>query len=107
MLAVGYNVLKKSITSIVKPNDAALTPAQQKNDQKDYVPTRPLVLFGHHWMSIAGTSPHHRLYSWTTLGLGTSSSLDGFWRPFNRWSSRLFCPYDFSSQRREINARCH
>jgi carbon starvation protein len=56
-LAFGYHILKKSITSIVKPNDAALTPAHQKNDQKDYVPTRPLVLFGHHWMSIAGTSP--------------------------------------------------
>lgn len=56
-LAIGYRSLKKSITSIIIPNDTVPTPAQRINDHKDYVPTRPIVLFGHHWMSIAGTSP--------------------------------------------------
>jgi len=33
------------------------TPAQQINDGVDYVPTRPSVLFGHHFASIAGLGP--------------------------------------------------
>ena len=57
ILAGGYRFLKRSITSITQPDDNSRTPAHRINDQKDYVPTRPLVLFGHHWMSIAGTSP--------------------------------------------------
>lgn len=33
------------------------TPAHEKRDGVDYVPTRPAVLFGHHFASIAGLSP--------------------------------------------------
>ena len=33
------------------------TPAHVKQDSVDYVPTRPAVLFGHHFASIAGLSP--------------------------------------------------
>ena len=33
------------------------TPAQEINDGIDYVPTRPAVLFGHHFASIAGLGP--------------------------------------------------
>lgn len=33
------------------------TPAQEVNDGVDYVPTRPIVLFGHHFASIAGLGP--------------------------------------------------
>lgn len=33
------------------------TPAQEVNDGVDYVPTRPSVLFGHHFASIAGLGP--------------------------------------------------
>ncbi len=33
------------------------TPAQTVNDGVDYVPTRPEVLFGHHFASIAGLGP--------------------------------------------------
>ena len=35
----------------------ALTPAHTKTDGVDYVPTRPGVLFGHHYASIAGLAP--------------------------------------------------
>jgi len=56
-LAVGYNAFKKSIISIINPDPEAQTPAQLKYDAVDYVPAKPLVLFGHHYMSIAGTSP--------------------------------------------------
>jgi len=34
-----------------------ITPAQEINDGIDYVPTRPAVLFGHHFASIAGLGP--------------------------------------------------
>ena len=33
------------------------TPAVQVNDGKDYVPTRPSVLFAHHYATIAGAGP--------------------------------------------------
>lgn len=33
------------------------TPAHTENDGVDYVPTKPLVLFGHHFSSIAGAGP--------------------------------------------------
>jgi carbon starvation protein len=33
------------------------TPSHEKRDGVDYVPTRPAVLFGHHFASIAGLSP--------------------------------------------------
>lgn len=56
-LLAGYLVLKKSITGVVQPRDENKTPAARMNDGKDFVPARPAVLFGHHYMSIAGTSP--------------------------------------------------
>lgn len=36
---------------------ARVTPAYEKSDGVDYVPTRPSVLFGHHFASIAGLGP--------------------------------------------------
>ncbi|MFB0518455.1 MAG: carbon starvation protein A [Acidobacteriota bacterium] len=56
-LAAGYNSFKRSITAITSPDDNNPTPSHLRSDGADYVPTKPLVLFGHHWMSIAGTSP--------------------------------------------------
>ena len=34
-----------------------VTPAHTHNDGIDYVPTKPSVLFGHHFASIAGLAP--------------------------------------------------
>ncbi|MFA8341978.1 MAG: carbon starvation protein A [Rhodothermaceae bacterium] len=56
-LLFGYKFLKKSVTSNFHPDDNNQTPAVELNDNKDFVPTRKGVLFGHHFMSIAGTSP--------------------------------------------------
>jgi len=36
---------------------ARMTPAYEKTDGVDFVPTRPSVLFGHHFASIAGLGP--------------------------------------------------
>lgn len=55
-LLVGYKALKPSVESIIKPDDRK-TAAVLYNDGSDFVPTDRPVLFGHHWMSIAGTSP--------------------------------------------------
>jgi carbon starvation protein len=33
------------------------TPAREQNDGMDFVPTNPLILFGHHFSSIAGAGP--------------------------------------------------
>lgn len=42
---------------IFKANDSFLTPAHKFNDGKDFLPTRKLILFGHHYASIAGVAP--------------------------------------------------
>ena len=39
---------------ILFPNEGDPTPAVNINDRQDYVPTHPLILFGHHFWSIAG-----------------------------------------------------
>jgi len=42
---------------VVRPDDARETPAHTMRDGVDYYPARPLVLFGHHFASIAGAGP--------------------------------------------------
>jgi carbon starvation protein len=48
------NFLSKKIFHLDNNN---LTPAHELKDNIDYVPTNPLVLFGHHFSSIAGAGP--------------------------------------------------
>ena len=38
-------------------DDLRATPAHTQRDGRDYVPTHPLVLFGHHFAAIAGAGP--------------------------------------------------
>ncbi len=38
-------------------DDLRVTPAHTQRDGRDYVPTHPLVLFGHHFAAIAGAGP--------------------------------------------------
>jgi carbon starvation protein len=42
---------------LVGADGARATPAHRLRDGVDYVPARPLVLFGHHFASIAGAAP--------------------------------------------------
>ncbi len=42
---------------VIRPDDSQPTPSNTVNDGKDFVPTHPLVLFGHHFSSIAGAGP--------------------------------------------------
>ncbi len=42
---------------LVNPNNKNPTPSERLNDGIDYCPTKPSVLFGHHFSSIAGAGP--------------------------------------------------
>ncbi len=55
---VAYNTYGKYLaTKIFKINPEAETPAITLRDDKDYLPTKKHILFGHHFTSIAGTGP--------------------------------------------------
>ena len=57
-------------------NNKNITPAERLNDNKDYVPSRKVVLWGHHFASIAGAAHHCRPCSGCHLGLGPRPDLD-------------------------------
>lgn len=42
---------------LMRPDDSRKTPAHRLRDGVDFYPARPLVLFGHHFASIAGAGP--------------------------------------------------
>ncbi len=50
----GKRTIERQLT---EPLDETATPAIAKNDGVDYCPAHPLVLFGHHFSSIAGAGP--------------------------------------------------
>ncbi|MDX1960617.1 MAG: carbon starvation protein A [Leptospiraceae bacterium] len=67
------------------------TPAHLKNDGIDYVPTKPSVLFGHHYASIAGLAPI----------LGPAVAVIWGWLPAMLWivlgGIFIGCVHDFGS----------
>ncbi|MFN3306649.1 MAG: carbon starvation protein A [Candidatus Kapaibacteriota bacterium] len=48
------NIIKNKV---LRSNDSIPTPSHTQFDNKDYVPTKPIVLFGHHFSAIAGAGP--------------------------------------------------
>jgi len=50
---LAYRFYGKYIAKVFGENDKTPTPACSMKDDCDYVPTKPLVLFGHHFASIA------------------------------------------------------
>lgn len=55
---IGYRFYSKVIEKyITRPDDRRATPAEVKQDGKDYVPTDRRVLYGHHFAAIAGAGP--------------------------------------------------
>lgn len=48
------NIIKNKV---LRSSDDISTPSHTLFDNKDYVPTNPLVLFGHHFSAIAGAGP--------------------------------------------------
>ncbi|TRZ78577.1 MAG: carbon starvation protein A [Deltaproteobacteria bacterium] len=54
---LGYRFYGRYISRVYKETDDNPTPACSMKDDCDYVPTKPIVLFGHHFASIAGGGP--------------------------------------------------
>ncbi|MEZ3161427.1 carbon starvation CstA family protein [Microbacterium sp. BWT-B31] len=55
---IGYRFYSKVIQKyITRPDDRRATPAEYRQDGKDYVPTDRRVLYGHHFAAIAGAGP--------------------------------------------------
>lgn len=58
VLYLAYRVYGRFLmTRVFGLDDHRATPAVEQNDGMDFVPTRPQVLFGHHFASIAGLGP--------------------------------------------------
>ena len=55
---VGYRAYAGRLDrKLIHPDASRETPAVKQNDGVDYVPSKPLVLFGHNFASIAGAGP--------------------------------------------------
>lgn len=57
LFIIAYRIYARFIARLFGESDRNSTPACSLMDDCDYVPTKPLVLFGHHFASIAGGGP--------------------------------------------------
>ena len=57
LLSLAYRFYGRFVARHLGIEPARTTPAHTINDGVDYVPTKPLVLFGHHFASIAAAGP--------------------------------------------------
>jgi len=57
ILIFAYRTYGKFIANKLKIDNANITPAHQQNDGVDYVPSKPAMVLGHHFASIAGAGP--------------------------------------------------
>lgn len=80
-------------------DDARPTPAHTQTDGVDYVPTRPGVLFGHHFASITGLAPM----------LGPAVAVIWGWLPAMLWvvlgAVLVGCVHDFAAVVVSVRAR--
>jgi carbon starvation protein len=90
--AAGYRFYSRWLARrVFRLDPAAVTPAHSQEDGVDFVPTRPLVLFGHHYASIAGLAPM----------LGPAVAVFWGWLPALCWivlgAVFVGCVHDFSA----------
>lgn len=57
LLSVAYWLYGSFVARQIGVDDSRTTPAEEKNDGEDYVPTRPFYLFGQHFSAIAAAGP--------------------------------------------------
>lgn len=57
LLLIGYKFYGFYISKVLQPDPDRPTPAAAINDGVDYIPTKPIVLFGHHFAAIAAAGP--------------------------------------------------
>lgn len=97
---LGYTLYARYLARRVFSLDpSAKTPAHTLEDGVDYVPTRPVVLFGHHWASITGLSPM----------LGPAVAVIWGWAPAMLWvvlgAVFVGCVHDFGALVVSMRAR--
>ena len=54
---LAYRFYARYISRVLGVNNSRPTPAIEQQDGRDFVPTRPSVLFAHHYSTIAGAGP--------------------------------------------------
>ncbi|MEX1361882.1 MAG: carbon starvation protein A [Nannocystaceae bacterium] len=89
---VGYRVYSRFLArDVFHLDDSRPTPAHTLRDEVDYVPTRPSILFGHHFASITGLAPM----------LGPAVAVIWGWVPAVLWvvfgALLVGCVHDFSA----------
>ena len=89
---VGYRFYSRFLAQqVFALRQDAVTPAHAMQDGIDYVPTRPIVLFGHHFASITGLSPM----------LGPAIAVVWGWLPAMLWvvfgGILIGCVHDFGA----------
>ena len=92
LYAAGYFLYSRYLAEKVYRLDPdARTPAHEFRDDVDYLPTRPAVLFGHHFASITGLAPM----------LGPAVAVIWGWAPAMLWvvlgAVFVGCVHDFSA----------
>lgn len=97
---VAYRFYAKYLSEkIFRLDPAAVTPAHALRDDVDYLPTKPPVLFGHHYASITGLAPM----------LGPAVAVIWGWVPALLWvvfgSILIGCVHDFSALVISIRSR--
>jgi len=97
---VGYRFYSKFLAEkVFHLDDSRVTPAHALADGVDYVPTRPSVLFGHHFASITGLAPM----------LGPAVAVIWGWVPALLWVTLgavlIGCVHDFSALVISLRAR--
>ena len=92
LYVLGYQVYARFLSRrVFRLDDERPTPAHTMSDGVDYVPTRPAVLFGHHFASITGLAPM----------LGPAVAVIWGWGPALVWvvlgAILVGCVHDFSA----------
>lgn len=90
--ALGYRLYARFLAErVFHLDDARATPAHTLRDDVDYIPTRPAVLFGHHFASITGLAPM----------LGPAVAVIWGWGPALAWvvlgAVLVGCVHDFAA----------
>jgi carbon starvation protein len=89
---LGYRFYSRFLGErVFRLDPARRTPAHEFRDDVDYLPTRPVVLFGHHFASITGLAPM----------LGPAVAVIWGWAPAMLWvvlgALLVGCVHDFSA----------
>lgn len=97
---IGYAVYARHLsTRVFRLDPERATPAHTLEDGVDYVPTRPAVLFGHHYASITGLAPM----------LGPAVAVIWGWVPAMLWvvfgAILVGCVHDFGALVVSVRAR--